>query len=201
MMLESITLPAKVRKTFGSGQTLSARFTELTQEMTHYVGSRALTGLAVAAAEVILLLILGVDFPFSWGLWSLVLRLIPNIGWLLALVPPFGLAFLKFGVSRALVVFFGYFLLDALGNSVVAPRFMKRRPSRLRLSVLVALAFFLFWGWVLGGVGLLLAVPLTQMVLFLLDSNGDTRPLATVLSAGTDPEATVSTESTEESGA
>lgn len=201
MMIESITLPAKVRKAFGSGQTLSARFTELTQEMTHYVGSRALTGLAVAAGDVILLLILGVDFPFLWGLWSLVSRPIPNIGWLLALVPALVLAFLKFGVSRSLVVFFGYFLLNALGNSVIAPRFMNRRPSRLRLSPLVALVSFLSCGWVLGGVRLLLAVPLTQMVLFLPDSNDDTRPLATMLSAGNDPEATVSTESTEESGA
>jgi AI-2 transport protein TqsA len=180
MMFEVVTFPAKVRKALGPGQKLADRFAVHGEGIRQYVYSRALTGLAVAGGDMILLLILGVDFPLLWGLWSLFSRVIPNVGWILALIPPFLLALLQFGVGRALIVFFGYWLINSLANSVIEPRYMKHR---FRLSPLVAFLSLLFWGWVLGAVGLLLAVPLTYLLVFVLESEDDTRPLAIMLSA------------------
>lgn len=194
MMLEVLTLPAKVRKALGPHQGLADRFAVRGEGIRQYVYSRVLTGLAVAGSDMILLLILGVDFPFLWGLWSLFSRVIPNIGWILALIPPFFLALLQFGVSRAVIVLIGYLLINGLANSVIEPRYMKHR---FRLSPLVAFLSLLFWGWVLGAVGLLLAVPLTYLLVFVLESEDDTRPLAIMLSAVEEDEAGGDTDAAE----
>jgi predicted PurR-regulated permease PerM len=72
----------------------------------------------------------------------------------------------------------GYVAVNLLMGNVIEPRFMGKG---LGLSTLVVFLSLLFWGWVLGPVGMLLSVPLTITAIIALDSQPDTRWLAVLL--------------------
>ena len=124
------------------------------------------------------LFILGVDFPLLWGLLAFLLNFIPNIGSIIAAVPAVLLATIQLGWLHALGTGLGFLAVNIVMGSVVEPKFMGRG---LGLSTLVVFLSLIFWGWVLGPVGMLLSVPLTITVKLALDSNEDTRWMAILL--------------------
>jgi predicted PurR-regulated permease PerM len=126
-----------------------------------YVAITAATGAINAAANVILMLIVGVDFAFLWGISYFFLNFIPNFGFIIAVIPPALLAFLEFGWVKALVVLVGFILTNSITDNVVKPLFMKHGLNVSPLGVILSL---IFWGFVLGPVGAILAVPLTISV-------------------------------------
>jgi predicted PurR-regulated permease PerM len=94
------------------------------------------------------------------------------IGLLIACVPAVFLAFIQYGIGTALVVLLLIILLNAAMDNFVTPRFM---GDRLNMPTLFIMIGFLFWGWVYGPFGALLAVPLTLLVRVLLESSRATR--------------------------
>ena len=133
-------------------------------------------GLLIAAW----LWLLGVDFPLLWGLLAFLLNFIPNIGSFIAAVPAVVLAFLQLNLATAAYAAAGYVALDFVIGNVIEPRLMGRG---LGLSSLVVFLSLVFWGWVLGPVGMLFSVPLTMIVKIVLDSSDDLRWIAILLSS------------------
>lgn len=123
-----------------------------------YVSITAFTGLLGAIANLILLLVLGVDGAGLWAFLSFWLNFIPNVGIIFSVIPPALLALLEFGPGRAIVVVVGFFLVNALVEQVLNPRFIGKE---LELSALEILVSLVFWSWVLGPIGAVAAVPLT----------------------------------------
>jgi len=109
------------------------------------------------------------------------LNYVPNVGSIIAAVPAVLLAIIQLGLMRALLAAVGYIAINLLMGSVVEPRFMGRG---LGLSTLVVFLSLLFWGWILGPVGMLLSVPLTITVKIALDSRDETRWIAVLLGSG-----------------
>jgi predicted PurR-regulated permease PerM len=122
-----------------------------------YVSITAFTGLLGAVANLVLLLVLGVDGAALWAFLSFWLNFIPNVGFILSVIPPALLALVEFGLGRAIVVAVGFILVNAVVEQVLKPRFIGRE---LELSALEILVSLLFWSWVLGPVGAIVAVPL-----------------------------------------
>ncbi|MDA1183535.1 MAG: AI-2E family transporter [Acidobacteria bacterium] len=132
----------------------------------HYLLIKALVSLATGLVVWLWLLWVGVDFPVLWGLLAFILNFIPNFGSLLAAVPPALLALARSGPTDMLAVIIGFAVVNVILGSILEPRIMGRR---LGLSPLAVLLSLLFWGWVWGSVGLLLAVPLTMVVKIVLE--------------------------------
>jgi len=147
--------PAKSGDAVGS---FLARFQEASKDVRRYVAITGGVGLAQAALVVILLELLGVDFPFTWGVLFFFLNFIPAFGFLIALIPPALVTLLKSGWKIALVVVLGYLIFVLVGDNIIKPKFMKKG---LDISILVIILSLIFWSWVLGSVGAILAVPLT----------------------------------------
>jgi predicted PurR-regulated permease PerM len=103
---------------------------------------------------------------------------VPNIGSIIAAVPAVLLALVQLGVGSALLVMGGYVVINIVIGSILEPRYMGRG---LGLSTLVVFLSLIFWGWVLGPVGMLLSVPLTIALKLALDSKPETRWLAILL--------------------
>ena len=125
-----------------------------------------------------MLVVLGVDFALLWGVSAFLLNYIPNIGSLIAAIPPILLALIQFGVGKAIIVAIGYLVVNVVVGSVIEPKVMGKG---LGLSTLIVFISLVFWGWVFGPVGMFLSVPLTMVVKIALDSQEDTRWIAVML--------------------
>ena len=133
-----------------------------------------MTGIIVAIA----MWLIGLDYPVLWGVLAFMLNFVPNIGSIIAAVPAVMLALVQLGVSSALLVAGVYVAVNVLIGSVIEPRYMGKG---LGLSTLVVFVSLVFWGWVLGPVGMLLSVPLTITVKLALDCKPETQWLGHLL--------------------
>jgi predicted PurR-regulated permease PerM len=158
MLVELVDYEAMVGN---AGTGITARLFEVRKDVRKFVSLTALMGLVTAVANVLLLVILGVDFPVMWGVLSFLFNFIPAIGGLLAMLPPFVLALLEFGWTKALIVVIGFALINNLIDLVLKPKLMQRG---LDISILGSFVALLFWSWVLGPIGAILAIPLTLLL-------------------------------------
>lgn len=117
-----------------------------------------LFGLIVAALDVVALMILGIPLPFVWGVLSLITNYIPNIGFVLGLIPPATLAFFEGGWQLSVWVIVIYTAINVIIQSAIQPKIV---GDAVGLSATLTFVSLIFWGWVLGPLGALLAVPMT----------------------------------------
>jgi AI-2 transport protein TqsA len=179
MLLEASGFPAKLQTALG--QTHSIRlpdFSRFATSLQSYLVIKTWMSLATGIGAGLLVAALGVDFPVLWGLLAFLLNYVPNIGSILAAIPPVLLAMLQYDAQRALLVVLGYVILNVVFGSVIEPRLMGRGVG---LSTLIVFLSLVFWGWVLGPVGMLLSIPLTMAVKILLETSDDTRWVAILL--------------------
>lgn len=129
---------------------------------------------------------MGVQFYILWALLAFLLNYIPNIGSIIAAVPAVILTFLQLGIGYASVVIGLFVGVNMIMGNVIEPRFMGRS---LGLSTLVVFLSLIFWGWLLGMVGMLLSVPLTMILKIALENSEGGRWFAILLSSDQEVEA------------
>jgi len=122
-------------------------------------------GLIVAVLDVAALFALGIPLALVWGVLSLISNYIPNVGFVIGLIPPPLLAFFEGGWQLALWVTVIYTAINVVVQSVIQPRFV---GDAVGLSATLTFISLIFWGWVLGPLGALLAVPMTLLAKALL---------------------------------
>ena len=122
----------------------------------------------------------------AWGFLAFLLNFVPSIGSILAAIPPVLLALVQpeLGVGTAVAVASTLLAINFVIGNVMEPRFMGRG---LDLSSLVVFLSLLFWGWVLGPIGMLLSVPLTATVKIILEAFPEGQPIARLLGAHIEP--------------
>jgi AI-2 transport protein TqsA len=183
LLLEAAGLPGKLRIAFGR-QSASAHYEAMAREIQRYLaiksGVSLLTGILVAVP----LTLLGVDFALLWGVLAFLLNFIPNLGSILAAIPPVLLALIQLGPGHALGVAGIFLAVNVVMGNVVEPHWM---GQKLGLSTLVVFASLVFWGWVWGPIGMLLSVPLTMIVKILLQNTPDLRWIAVLLDSNPSP--------------
>ncbi len=178
LLMEGASLPGKWRVAFREPESSLAHMRTIMDNINHYMGIKALTSLATGVLVALWLWVLGVDYPLLWGVLAFLLNFVPNIGSIIAAVPPVLLAMIQLGPWPALLVVLGYVVVNVVVGTILEPRYMGKG---LGLSTLVVFLSLVFWGWVLGPVGMLLSVPLTIAVKIALDSNESTRWIAIML--------------------
>jgi predicted PurR-regulated permease PerM len=122
-------------------------------------------GLIVAVLDTVALALLGIPLPVLWGLLSFITNYIPNIGFVLGVIPPALLGLLAGGWRLMLLVIVVYSVLNFVVQSLIQPRFAGRAVG---LSTTVAFVSLVFWAWVLGPIGALLSIPLALLAKALL---------------------------------
>lgn len=155
------------------------RMTKIVREVQEYLGIKTLTSLTTGLLIGVLAWFAGLDFPILLGLIGFVLNYIPTVGSILAAVPALLLSVVQFGsLGNFILVIVGYGAINTVFGNIVEPSLMGRR---LGLSTLVVILSLLFWAWVWGPVGALLAVPLTMVVKIMLENTEDLRWVAILL--------------------
>ncbi len=181
MLLEASRFPAKLSAALGPSNTAWSGFRQFADSIKNYLAIKTATSLATGLCAGLWLWILGVDNAFFWGLLAFLFNYIPNIGSILAAVPPCLMALLQNGVTSALLVALGYVLINVVIGSLVEPNFM---GDGLGLSPLIVFISLVFWGWLLGGAGMLLSTPLTMSVKIALENNAETRWISILMGSG-----------------
>ena len=165
ILLEASSFPHKLREVFGHSHAVDERMTEIGQSIRRYLGIKTLTSLLTGFLAYALLIVLGVKFAPLWALVAFLLNFVPAIGSVLAAVPAVALAIIDNSGQTALIVAAGYLVINISVGSFLEPRVM---GEGMGLSPLVVLLSLIFWGWVLGPVGMVLAVPLTVLLRIML---------------------------------
>jgi AI-2 transport protein TqsA len=146
---------------------------------------QAMSNLLSAAALTVEFLLFRIDGAFLWGFLAFILGFIPNVGLIIACLPAVAIAFILYGWGTALVILVIGIILNATMDNAVTPRIYGKG---LNLPVLLVFVSFLFWSWVFGFVGALLAIPATLFVKALLQGRQETRFLVVLLSGKDDGE-------------
>ena len=171
ILLEASSFPVKARAILGKDHSLE-QFDRFVYSVNHYVAIKAVVSLATGIAIAIALSIIGVDYPILWGFLAFLLNFVPNIGSIIAAVPAVLLALIQLGPGSALLTGAVYLVVNLVVGSIIEPRILGKG---IGLSALVVFLSLIFWGWMLGPVGMLLSVPLTITVKIALESNEQTR--------------------------
>jgi len=178
ILAEATSFYPKLNSVLSNPQRDLVYFTRFANNMNRYVALKTsmslLTGLLVSVA----LWILDIDFPILWGLLAFLLNFIPTIGSIFAAIPPLLLALIQHSPSAAGAVALVFFLINMGVGNVLEPRYMGKG---LDLSTLVVFLSLIFWGWILGTVGMFLSVPLTMTGKIAMEANPRTVWLARLL--------------------
>jgi AI-2 transport protein TqsA len=130
-----------------------------------YMAVSAGFGFIVAIVDVGALLIMGVPGAFVWGVLAFVTNFIPNIGFVIGVVPPAVIALLEGGPGLMIAVIVVYTVINFVIQSVIQPRFV---GDAVGLSATLTFISLVFWAWAIGALGALLAVPLSLLFKALL---------------------------------
>jgi predicted PurR-regulated permease PerM len=178
MLAEVANIPGKLEAALSSSEETLRAFARFNKSLNRYIGLKTAIGLVTGVAVTIWVMILDLDFPLLWGLVAFLFNYVPNIGSIIAAIPAVLLALVQWGIGRALLVAAGYLVINLLIGNLIEPRVLGRG---LGLSTLVVFLSLVFWGWVLGPMGMLLSVPLTMTLVMALESHERTRRVAILL--------------------
>ena len=180
MLFEASSVPRKLHLAMDDPQARLKQIDEFLASVNNYLAIKTLVSIATGVCVSVMLWALGLDFFLLWGVLAFLLNYIPNIGSIIAAVPAMSLAVLQLGPVTAGFIGLGYLTINTVMGNVVEPRYLGRG---LGLSTLVVFLSLIFWGWLLGTVGMLLSVPLTMIIKIALESSSEGRWFAVLLSS------------------
>jgi len=185
ILLEVADFPKKLRLVLKNPERSLSTIEKFSQDAKRYLVIKTLISAAEALVIWLWLLILGVDYPVLWGTLVFLLNYVPNIGSIIAALPAVLLALVQLGVGSALLTALGFVVANVVLGNLIEPKLMGKGLS---LSTLVVFLSMVFWGWVLGPIGMILSVPMTSLVKIALESYEETRGLAIMLGSDTEIE-------------
>ncbi len=178
ILMEANSFPRKIRAAVENPNAAFPGFSNFMKEMSRFMIFQTIYGLVTGIITAIWLTAFGVDFAVMIGLITFFLCYIPNLGSAIALVITVAVSFIQLGPAKAGVVALGYLLFTFVLGSIIQPRLMGKM---LGLSTLVVFLSVIFWGNILGPIGMMLCVPLTMALKFGFESNESTRWIGVLL--------------------
>jgi predicted PurR-regulated permease PerM len=188
ILLEETIFSQKLRAVYNTSEKherVTGILNKVDRSINNYIAIKTLTSLTTGFLSFFVLYFVGVDAPFFWAFIIFILNYIPNIGSLIATLFPTVFAMLQFGdFSHALLVLIIVGAIQLTIGSLVEPRIM---GNTLNMSPLVVFLTLALWGSIWGVTGMLLSVPITVIIILILNEFPGTRSVAALLSRRGDP--------------
>jgi predicted PurR-regulated permease PerM len=178
ILLEASNFPVKLRAVLGNPNQDFPQFTKFVNDIERYMVIKTLVSFATGALVTIWLYALGVDSPILWGFLAFLLNYVPSVGSSIAAIPPVLLAFVQYGLGSALLVTAGYMSINFILDNIIETKLMGKR---LGLSTLVVFLSLMFWGSVLGPIGMVLCIPFTMTIKFACENTEGAEWIAVLL--------------------
>ncbi len=151
----------------------------------HYLSIKTVTSLMTGICLWICLSIIGVDYAILWALIAFLLNYIPNVGSIIAGIPAVLFALIQLGFGGVVWTISAFIVVNMVIGNVIEPKMMGKGMG---LSTFVVFLSLIFWGFVLGTVGMFLSIPLTMMIKIMFEQNPKTKWVAIVLGSQEDAE-------------
>lgn len=165
MTVDATTFPRQLERARAVKPAIIGSLEDFAHGTRRYLGVATVFGLIVAILDTGALLLLGVPLAFTWGLLAFITNYIPNIGFVIGLIPPAIIALLEGGPGLMLAVIAVYCVLNVVIQSVIQPKVV---GDAVGLSTTLSFFSLIFWTWVVGPLGAILAIPLTLFAKALL---------------------------------
>jgi AI-2 transport protein TqsA len=178
LLLDGRRLARLASSGLGSGNPVFRETPGIARAAVTYFLVRLRVNAVTAAGFLVILLVLGVDDPLLWAVCAFFLSFVPYVGLVLAMIPPAILALAESGPLAAAVVVIGASVLNVVAENVLEPTLTGRA---LHLSTWLVFVMFFFWVWLIGPVGALLSMPITVLIVLVLQHNERTQWLAALL--------------------
>lgn len=180
MLFEASLLPKKLHAALDDPGMRIQQIDLFLESVNNYLAIKTLVSIATGCLVSILLWAIGLDFFLLWGVLAFLFNYIPNIGSIIAAVPAMSLALLQLGPTSAGLIGLGYLAINTVMGNFIEPKYLGKG---LGLSTLVVFLSLIFWGWLLGTVGMLLSVPLTMVIKIGLEKSKEGRWFSVLLSS------------------
>lgn len=158
-----------------------SRFQNTSQDIQKYLGIKTAVSFATGLLATLVCVIFRIEFPLLWGLVAFLFNYVPAIGSIVAAIPPTLLALISNGFWWAAGLLSLYLIINVAIGNFLEPMLL---GDRFGISTVIVILSVLFWGYVWGPVGMLLAVPLTMMVKVMLDNSSDLRWISAFMGKG-----------------
>ena len=178
LIYELPALKSRLIKGLGADNPFLNHLLNLTSLFIKYFIIRIKVNLFMAIGATIFLIILDINFALLWGILTFALGFIPYLGLILATIPPMLIAWSQYGIQGALGVIILFVIINTIAENYILPR---QAGKELQLSIYVVFISLFIWGWILGSVGILLAIPLTIIAVKYLESFDETRWIALLM--------------------
>ena len=181
IMLGREHLVANIGKAFPGdrSKTIYRVMDNINKGVQKYFFAKALISLGTGFIAAIVLLIFGVDFAWIWGLLTFLLNFIPNIGSVVATFPPILVAIFQFGgFFPALWIGILLISLQVVMGNVIEPLIMGKS---LNMSPLVIIISLIFWGFIWGPIGMILAVPISSTIQIICSNIESLKPISILI--------------------
>lgn len=189
LAMDSTVFPRLLRQAGPTHALLADALDRFAHGTRQYLVVSTIFGFIVALIDMAVLWACGIPAVVLWGLLAFITNYIPNIGFIIGLVPPALLALLEGGWTLMLVVIIAYCVINFILQSVIQPKFV---ADTVGLTVTMSFLSLMFWAWVFGAIGALLAIPFTLLARALLvDANPSAqwlKPLLAGKSSGDPPD-------------
>ncbi len=185
LLLEMDSIGLKAKAIAKSTKYTLSYLNTIGDNIRHYLSIKTVTSLATGILIWIGLAIIGVEHAIIWALIAFLLNFIPTIGSIIAAIPAVLFALMQLGFGGVIWTGIVFIAVNMIIGNIVEPKLMGKG---LGLSTFVVFAGLLFWGFVLGTVGMFLSVPLTMSIKIMLEQSPNTKWLAILL--GTEEDAT-----------
>ena len=154
------------------------RFRSISQDIQKYLGIKTAASAATGILATFTCVLFKIDFPLLWGLVAFLFNYVPAIGSILAGIPPVVLGLILHGFWPAVGVMACYLIVNVSIGNFLEPMLLGKRFG---ISTVIVILSVLFWGFIWGPVGMLLAVPLTMLVKVMLDNSSDLRWISALM--------------------
>ena len=186
MLMEFGSFTVKAKAVLGLSEKSISYLSTITKNTRHYLVIKTLVCLTNGFFIYIAMVIIGVDYPLLWATLAGLMNYIPTVGSIFATIPAVLFALVQLGVGGAFWTLGAFVVIHNVLGNFIEPKIM---GIGLGLSPLVVVLSLLFWGYILGPVGMFLSVPFTMTIKIILEQDEKTRWLAIIL--GTPKEAKI----------
>jgi len=179
ILAESKSFETKLKVIFKYNAKKLEHFNLFSHNIQKYFIVKTTTSFLTGAIIAITLLMFDIDYPILWGVIAMLFNFVPVVGSIIAAIPAVLISLLNVDINTTLILIVFYVTINISISNIIEPKLMGKE---LGLSPLVIFFSLIFWGWILGIVGMFLAVPITMTLKIAFNSNSETHWLAILMS-------------------